>query len=324
MSKVKIMSLPQSNTDLLVKNILVPIDFSTCSLEALLHALSVARYYKAKVTLLHVMLVRRQSLKNRDRAFERAWSDIRRIEADLARGGLLYNIPHQLLVEQGDVWPVIYEILAKYNIDLIVTGTHGRTGLEILALGSFAEIVFRRASCPVLTVGPRSHPAAQEAAPKNVLFATDFSEESKAAEPYAFSIARAHGAKLTLVNVAQRHSIRYGIDTDRLSYAKARLQATALDSAARKSGLHPTLLVEVGSPVETILKIASKLGVGLIVLGASAPHRLASRLGRTVAYRIVCAAPCPVLTVRKPSAVDYFERLFAVMPNIQSGARRVP
>lgn len=137
------MSPPQSNTDLLVKNILVPIDFSTCSLEALLHALSVARYYKAKVTLLHVILVRRQSLKNRDSAFERAWSDTRRLEADLVRGGLLHNIPRQLLVEQGEVWPVISEILAEYNIDLIVTGTHARTGLEILALGSFAEIVFR-------------------------------------------------------------------------------------------------------------------------------------------------------------------------------------
>ena len=297
------MSLPQSNTGLLVKNILVPIDFSTCSQEALLHALSVARYYNAKVTLLHVILCRRQSLMNRDRAFRRAWSDIRRIEADLVRGGQLHNIPHQLLVEQGDVWPVISEILAKYNIDLIVTGTHARTGLEILALGSFAEIVFRRARCPVLTVGPRSHPAAPGAALKNVLFATDFSEESKAAEPYAFSIARAHGAKLTLVNVVHRRSIRYGttpIDTDRLTYAKARLQATALDTAARKSGLHPTLLVEVGSPVDTILKIASKSRIGLVVLGASAPHRLARSSGtHDCLSNRVCAAPCPVLTVRK-------------------------
>lgn len=317
------MNLQQSNADLLVKNILVPIDFSTCSQEALLHALPIARYYKAKVTLLHVILIRRQSLKEPGIAFDKAWSNVRRIEADLVKGGLLHNISHQVLVEQGEVWPIISEVLAKYNIDLIVTGTHARTGLEILALGSFAQIVFRKATCPVLTVGPRSHPATTEVALKSVLFATDFSEESKAAEPYAFSIARAHGAKLTLLNVIQRRSIRYGgtsVDTNRLSYAKARLQATALDTAARKSRLRPTLRVEVGSPVETILKIASKLGVGLIVLGASAPHRVASRLGRIIAYRIVCAAPCPVLTVRKPSTIDYFERLFAAMPKIQSGA----
>lgn len=68
---------------------------------------------------------------------------------------------------------------------------------------------------------------------------------------------------------------------------EARLQAIAWDTAARKSGLRPTLRVEVGRPVDTILKIASQLGVGLIVLGASAPHRLVSRLGRTIAYRIV-------------------------------------
>jgi len=315
------MSVPRLKLDPLLRNVLVPIDFGMCSEKALLRALPIAKYYKATVTLLHVMLSEHLSLKDKDSVRDEAWRDMRKLEADLIARALRPDVPRRLLVEEGKIWPVISGVLKKYNIDLIVMGTHGRTGLEILLLGSFAETVFRRATCPVLTVGPKSRPATSNSAVKNVLFATDFSDESEAAEPYAFSLASSRGATLSLVNVV-KPSFGWGhklqADQKRLSYAQARLRATASYAASCKLGPIPNLIAEVGPVVDTIVKVAIQLKADLIVLGASAPRTLADRLGETPAYRVVCTAPCPVLTIREPSRIDYFERLFAQMPKSKS------
>jgi nucleotide-binding universal stress UspA family protein len=82
--------------------------------------------------------------------------------------GRLQEISHRVLVERGEIWAVVSEVLTREKIDLIVMGTHGRTGLGILLLGSFAETVFRRARCPVLTVGPRTRPATPNLQLKNL------------------------------------------------------------------------------------------------------------------------------------------------------------
>jgi nucleotide-binding universal stress UspA family protein len=309
------MRVPQLKQDSLLRNVLVLTDFSSGSQKALTYALAIAKYYKAAVTLLHVIWPH-LTLKDGDTIRDAAWRDMRTLEAVLIRA-LPREVPHRLLVEEGKIWPVISGVVKKYNIDLIVLGTHGRTGLGILLLGSFAETVFRRARCPVLTVGPKSAQATTNSALKNVLFATDFSEESAAAEPYAFSIAREHGAKLSLLNVVtpgfaglsdKRHT-----DPKRLSYAQARLRATASYAASRILGPVPHLFTEVGLVVETILRVAIRRKADLIVLGVSAPRTIADRLGETPAYRVLCRARCPVLTIREPSTMDYFGRLFKIM-----------
>jgi nucleotide-binding universal stress UspA family protein len=305
------MSAPESNKDLSVKNVLVPTDFSPCSYRALLYALAIAKRYASTVTLLHVVPA------HRARVLQAAWRDIRKLETDLIAEGHLKGVSHRLLAEQGNIWDAVSEVLTKEKIDLLVMGTHGRTGLEVLVLGSFAETVFRRARCPVLTVGPKSRPATPDPLLRNILFSTDFSRESEAAEPYAFSLSRSRGAKLTLLNVVEEGPIerRVGMsptDKDRLGYAKARLRGTALRAAGRNSGLKPNLLAEAGSTVDTVLKVADRLSIDLIVLGILPPSKLAGRLGRTKAYRIVCASHCPVLTVREPFPGPYFERLFAM------------
>ena len=104
----------------------------------------------------------------------------------------------------------------------------------------------------------------------------------------------------------------------RIDDAKTKLQATMLHVASERSGSSPDLEMQAGSPAETILKIAQQLQTDLIVLGATAPRRLADRLGSTTAYRVVCRALYPVLTIRQPSLVDYFQHLFTVMPKIKS------
>ena len=91
-----------------------------------------------------------------------------------------------------------------------------------------------------------------------------------------------------------------------------------------KASTATTVLVEKGPTVERILTMAKKLGADLIILGISGPRKIADRLGQTVAYRVVCAALCPVLRIRDPVTGPYFEKLFAMeaaRPRTGSGSR---
>jgi nucleotide-binding universal stress UspA family protein len=91
-----------------------------------------------------------------------------------------------------------------------------------------------------------------------------------------------------------------------------------LYAAWREGGGDPNVLAEVGSPVGTILRVADKLGVDLIVLGVSGKHELRDRFGGNGAYRIVCSAQCPVLTVRETFPGPYFGRLLEMGPPTRS------
>ena len=65
------------------------------------------------------------------------------------------GLTHETIIERGGaVWPVLSQVLKEREVDLVVLGTHGRTGAQKLLLGSSAEEVFRRARVPVLTIGP--------------------------------------------------------------------------------------------------------------------------------------------------------------------------
>lgn len=88
----------------------------------------------------------------------------------------LKGVPHRLLTLKGKILEVLGEIVTGSEIDLVVLGTHGRTGIRKLAIGSIAEEIFRRARCPVLSVGPHvSHKLDRGAEFHHILFATDFS-----------------------------------------------------------------------------------------------------------------------------------------------------
>ncbi len=89
---------------------------------------------------------------NPDPEFEAAC--LRRLEA-VARGKLA-GVPHEIFVASGTAAPEILNLIAERDIDLVVMGTHGRTGLKRFFLGSVAERVVRESPVPVLTIHPKS------------------------------------------------------------------------------------------------------------------------------------------------------------------------
>jgi hypothetical protein len=76
------------------------------------------------------------------------------VKESLLRGGVLDGIGFETVVSVGDIWVEVESVIRQRNIDLLVLGTHSRTGIAKLALGSIAERIFRNTSCPVLTGRP--------------------------------------------------------------------------------------------------------------------------------------------------------------------------
>jgi nucleotide-binding universal stress UspA family protein len=182
-----------------IRRILCPIDFSEYSRHALDHALAIARWYESTITVLHVFSAtpvaayapgapgfESIALTRADR--DQLLVEIKRfIEAESNLG-----IPIEAIIREGNTASEILDQAADLKADLLIMGTHGRSGFERFLLGSITEKVLRKAKCPVLTV-PRRHPDAVPATLvlfKQILCPVDFSDCSMQALNYAMSLAQ--------------------------------------------------------------------------------------------------------------------------------------
>jgi nucleotide-binding universal stress UspA family protein len=203
----------------------------------------------------------------------------------------------------GRVSNVISEIIRENEIDLLVAGTHGRTGLRKLLLDSVAEELFRTATCPVLTVGPNvpqltsaEHRGRDQLAPigvefRQILYATDFTPHSVGAASYAFSLAREFHARLILLHVIEKYGEPIDVALRKLEFLQSE------DAVLRYP---PEPVVEFGSSADRILQAAAEWRADLIVLGTRPGHvDAATHLPWKTAHKVVARANCPVLTVRE-------------------------
>jgi nucleotide-binding universal stress UspA family protein len=144
-----------------LKKILCPIDHSDCSKEALKYAVSFAMKDEAKLYLLHIIDIR--TFNEGLEAMSMQIPDEETLE--LLRIKLLDCIPEEMrddmnveaVVVQGVPFAEIISTAREKDIDMIVIGSHGRTGLKHMMLGSVSEKVVRKAPCPVLTVRQTDH-----------------------------------------------------------------------------------------------------------------------------------------------------------------------
>lgn len=146
-----------------IQRILVPVDFSETSRRALDYANFFAQRFDAKLDVLHVwrlveytgdaMVVLTRSEP------ELTLSTFLRNHADQQLTGFLRGVAHsQRMLKEGDPAQVIAKVAGEGKYDLIVMGTHGRTGLSHVMMGSVAEKVARLAPCPVLIHRTASEP----------------------------------------------------------------------------------------------------------------------------------------------------------------------
>lgn len=146
-----------------IRRILFPTDFSQPASRAQSYAITLAEQFAAELHVLHV--VENPALPVHGSRYSWAVPDdvvprlIEKAELELALAfphDVLATIDQRMVraIEIGHPVTTTIEYAAKHQVDLIVLGTHGRSGLSHLLLGSVAEKVVRLATCPVLTVHP--------------------------------------------------------------------------------------------------------------------------------------------------------------------------
>jgi nucleotide-binding universal stress UspA family protein len=291
----------EAKSRIALKNILFATDFSPSAEAALPYAVGLAKQYGAKVHGVHVRFPATYPIVGPEAMPQviEAAEEQARFEAQQLHE-MLGAVSHEVTVTEGDLWPVLFEILDKQKTDLIVMGTHGRTGVSRALLGSAAEEVFRRAACPVLTVGPHvSRNTDRRLAMKEILFSTDFSAESLAALPFAVSLAQEHQSNLTLLYVTGKNKVGELVHAEQYDESTLR-RLQALVPAEADLWCEPKCRVEHGPEAEKIMKVATALGADLIVLGvrnAQVGLGATTHILRSIAHEVVAHAECPVLTV---------------------------
>jgi nucleotide-binding universal stress UspA family protein len=296
------MSTTEVSYRIRLKNILYATDFSRAADAAFPYAAEFARRFGARFYAIHVrtpenyVLAAPETWPSANAEYEKQENALREV--------LRNDLPHietDVLTAEGGVWPALKSVIDEKKIDLLVLGTHGRTGVGKFFLGSVAEDIVRRATCAVLTVGPHSpSEPPREGRFREILYATDFSEESLAAAPYAISLTQEHRAHLTLLHVIEKSDVGDLVRPHELEAgALQHLQNLVPEKAELRC--EPHYVVKEGEPAGTILEVAKNRKSDLIVLGVRKPEGIpggATHLPTAVAHKVIANAACPVLTVR--------------------------
>ena len=284
-----------------ISKILVTTDFSPVSDHALDFAIALARRYDARIYLAHIITPDPFQFAEPQLAqatYEKVRHAAEEGVTDILISGKLRGIPHEVLLEEGNVWPTLENLIRKNEIDLVITGTHGRGKVQKILIGSVAEEIFRKADCAVLTVGPQVQNGQKaEVELNHILFATDFGPGAEKAAAYAFSLAQEHNAALTLL-----HVIESAAAYTEESVARQReinvMRMKKLMPEGSENWCKSEFRATFGAAVEEILIAAKECKADLIVMGAKARNSLAGHAPMTIAYNVVSKAICPVLTVR--------------------------
>jgi nucleotide-binding universal stress UspA family protein len=295
-----------------IKNILYATDFSPSALLALPYIRGLAGQYGSTVHVLHVRPSSTYAFVTPDMVPRVMETEEQLVREETVRLHMMFGkLPHDVLIETGDLWNIMNDAIAEKSIDLVVIGTSGRTGASKVLLGSVAARILRHAPCPVLTVGPQCTGSAKEHLEmKEILYATDFSLESAAAAPYAISLAQEHQANLTLLNVFPESTAAELVHPEQYVDSTWRLLRSTVPPEANL-WCTPKCIVRSGLIVDTILKVADERKPDLIVLGAKevpVSMALASHFSHATAQEVVSKAPCPVLTVRRFTEQEWSRR----------------
>ncbi|HTV58348.1 MAG TPA: universal stress protein [Verrucomicrobiae bacterium] len=291
-----------TKTRIQLKNILFATDFSWAANAAVPYVKEIAQHFGSRIVAVHI----RPPVVN-PMTYPTSWPvfiEAAESENKRHRMELLAQFPGEtteVIIEEGNPLTQIPAVLEKKHVDLMVMGTHGRTGVPRLVLGSVAEEMFRKVECPVLTVGPNSLMSNGMAGEfREILFATDFNAGSLSAFDYALSLAQEFQAQLTLLHVIpEAKSGELVSDAELEEAAKNRLRKLIPEGA--NDWCKANIIVERGEAGEKILDIAKRRNADLIVLGVSEEKGIpgaCTHLPIAIAHTVVAHAICPVLTVR--------------------------
>ena len=285
-------------------NVLLATDFSAASQAAFQTALGVCTALRASLSILHVFEYANAvppetggELLELDSFYEEAQCSLDDLVQVARRAGVIC----EATMGSGVPSLTILETITSKEIDLAVLGTNALHGFERLIFGSTAEAVLRKASCPVLTVGPQVSEATEGVQVESpVIFATDFDPTTTQTIRYAAFFSKVMGARLHCLHVLPRT-----VEGGARSHIIPQIMAEALQQVASENGETfdpPVCATTYGSEISNaVVDYAKQHKAKLIVLGVRQASMGASHIPAHIAFRIITEAPCPVLTMTFPS-----------------------
>lgn len=280
--------------------VLLATDFSAASQAAFQTALGVCTAFQASLSILHVFEYADTVAPETggpplelNSLYESARSSLDRLLQEARQSG----VACEGMMGRGIPSVTIREAITSNVIDLAILGTNALHGFKRLVFGSTAEVVLRKASCPVLTVGPQASNAPRAAQMKSpVVFATDFHLTTTHAICYAAAICKATRSPLHCLHVLPRT-----LEGGSRRHITLQIMTEALKHVANESGTTidpPVCAITYGSEISNaVVDYARQQKAKLIVLGVRQASMVASHVPAHIAYRIITEASCPVLTM---------------------------
>lgn len=278
------------------QNVLLCTDFSPASKMAAQVALQLCKRNEARVTVMHVSeygpmpAITDEGLDYALGLVEKERRSLKGVTEELLQNG----VHAESVMDEGSAASIILEHIERCHIDLAIMGTTAAQGFERLVFGSTAESIFRRALCPVITVGPKLEPATMKAEGRPVLFATDFDDGSLDALRYAASLAEINGSPLHVV-----HVLPLTVSKDSNTIPAIVAEALRLVSLrVPPNGFAPHCEVLRGGDVShAVVEYAGAENAAFIVMGIRRRSIVSAHLPPHRTFRIIMTAPCPVLTI---------------------------
>lgn len=294
--------MTRCSTEVAISNVLLATDFSIESAQAVDYARRFCDQQNTKLFVVHVMDVFPYAL-SADLAAKTKIAEIRNKAEEQMKEFLRAHGLEQTKIEshviEGETSAALEKFIREHEIDIIVLGSRGDTGISRLFEGSMAQEIYLTAQCPVVVVGPRVTIHPDTAKFSRLLFATDLSRFSRIALPHLeFLLQENPTAKLTLAhfveqeadNVYERHLSRRRLEHQLMEMIEPGFRGQVEDTVVEACAAH-----------EGMVKMAEGSGADLLVLGVrsgGAFTRAATHGLFSTASRVISEISCPVLTVR--------------------------
>lgn len=320
------------------KRIMCTVDFSDFTDEVLGYSVALCKEFNAALLLVHITTDVNTYLGKERMAFDyeklqeknilNAKERLRDVAEDL-------TIDHEIFVTEGNPSDEICRLAMEKETDLVITATHGNSGIKKLLIGSVTEKLIKALKCPLLVLHTKEHDfislAGYEMKLKKILVGCDFSPDSKLAFDYGLSLAQEYQAEIYLThiikpteyvdlkasdyiniipgNFAHWHSSDYfemqekvtAKNRGRINELRKRLEGQLYYMLPEecKNWCTPHTDVLTGEPYKELVKYAKEQEVDMIVLGVRGHTLWEKLLVGSTTDRVIRHAPCPVLVVRQ-------------------------
>lgn len=299
---------------IVVRRILCPVDFSEPSTRAMEHAVRMASFFEATVHVLHVVPTMFDAIEpvliapaeTPEGPREKAAREL----AAFVQPFREWHVPIEQTICLGSPARDIEAAAAELPADLVVMGTHGRSGLARFVFGSVTERVMNHVACPVLAIG--THETAPPQAPpyRRILCPTKLVPGSEHALDFALALAARSDSRLEVLHVVEsmppgadgRHPFEGAPEFEGLRermVAEADAELRAAIPAGLDNWCSVVRRVATGDAAPAIVEAARSGRADVIVMGVHASSVERALFGSTI-RRVVREAPCSVLVLRQP------------------------